>query len=708
MFKKSIIYFFFFCLILAWFFFRNPWYPGATLFVSGIVPVSDTTSNVAVRWESGNGLNGYEMNRFTLQPMPEFSEDDGFLLKITRTGESISDSSGSKVFLSSILLDGKEIKNNLNLPDAIETDGGLLKFKQIGTALEFSIKPLSHLRIEFLAFNRAGIVEVNVGGENTRHNLYDSNYENKWSSEKVVVLDFWFVSDDGQFIVNMGMPRYPVNTYRFESKEDFSLLAVNAINEYGQVIPLSEGPPAVSYSKTMKTYGANFAMAEVNVILRRFFHPQSLATQIGFALLTTWIFSGIVSFLSKMKGIKGLFVQNKRYYFWTMLVMGFCVFFLWQLAFWPAIMSTDSLKIWRAAHIPGLFLGDHPVLNVLLYQYLAYFWDNIAIVPLAQNFLTSLLVAYVFFSFYRWGIPGYVLIPSYLLVIFSLPVGLYNTVMWKDIPFALLTVYIGFRLADICFQKRYNILVLTWQSWLVLFLLVLALAGLRHNGVIFLIATPLILVAIGVVRGRTRLLYALVGALLVAGLVLSVVKSQQLLKNSYFLTQTRHYVDNTAKKVSFKSLKKSSIKYLGIFNVNQDKAQWDHVHLCFYGRYNNDFLRATKWNDVYPYIHLPRSDIQKKLADTMKWFYWKSYQKPWVYLSWNPIFMLLIIPILPFFFRLLPMTSVFSFFVLVQVAALVFFNIFNWRYYYFFYFALFFIIPMIISDFTRKRRLAMG
>ena len=174
------------------------------------------------------------------------------------------------------------------------------------------------------------------------------------------------------------------------------------------------------------------------------------------------------------------------------------------------------------------------------------------------------------------------------------------------------------------------------------------------------------------------------------------------LKDVYFVNQTSYHLNQVWKKVTPGDFKSAASNYLGIFDVNQKKMQWDHVHMTMYGRYNYDFLKKTGWSDVYSYIPLPRSNIQKALVKKLWMIYKKSYMEPWVYLTWNPIYMLLLIPFIPLLSKQLPMTSVYSLFVLSQVAVLVLLEIFNWRYYYFFYLSLFFIIPMVITDFRRK------
>jgi len=702
MFRKTILFLITACLFLGYFYWTNPWYPAAIIHVKG--KVSDASTQLAVRWNGGAGLNGYEMQRFQLQPRPDYSQDTGINLKITRTGKKYPAAAGSLVSLHSLQVDGAEQLANLELPQGVELEDGVINFNNKATSIEYTIRPQNHLRIIFLAFNYAGEVEIDIDGAKTNHNLYSSNSENKWSRENVVVIDYWYVSKYGDYAVSMKLPRYKVRAYRVESKEDFSVHSVTIDNEFGESIPVSQVEDIkATFNPGLGSTGVNFPMKDLDPELERFFSFPRFIVQVISAVITAWILFGVVSLVISIGGWKELFLTKSRLLFWALFISSSTIFFVWHFAFWPGIMSTDSLKIWRAAQIPGLFLGDHPPLNVILYEYLSYFWNNPAVVPLFQNVITSLLTAYIFFKLYRWGLPLFILIPGYLITIFSIPIGLYTAVMWKDIPFAVLVVYLGFRLADLSFQKRYCNIGWSAQEWVVFVLLVLALPGLRHNGALYLVAVPVLLIFCGAIKIKKKLIYGGVLTIFLSIMVFSTIKYFHFSANTYFFDQTNHYLDKTWEKIAQYNIKSTVSDYLGVLNVNQKRMQWDHVHLTLYGRYNYDFLKKTGWSDVYPYIPFRRSSIQETTAYILKWIYDKSYQRPWVYLSWNPFYLLLFMPLTLILAYKLHMTSVFSLFVLLQVVVLVLLGIFNWRYYYFFYLSLFYLIPMIAADFTRKK-----
>jgi hypothetical protein len=644
---------------------------------------------IGIRLDSGHGFNGYEWERYPLQPLPAHHDADGISLNITRTGVHNQASQGANVVLRNIFVDQKKyLPSEEQLPAGVELRNGALLFTKDGTALRLKVKLESSLRLEFPASNSMGMVDVQIGDETTRTDLYGSNDERQWAGRYAKFVQSWFVTEDGRFTISMPMPRYSVRTLRVESNNAFSLLSTTITAEDGKTVSL-EG---FEYRK-----GVNFPMSGIDKQLKRHFHPDRFLFQIIFAFLSTLLLSNAFTFAGRFHGIKDIFINEQRYLFWLMLLLSCILFSFWHVSFWPGVTSNDSLEIWRAAQIPGTYLGDHPPLNVVFYLYLSQFWDNVAIVPFVQNFLTSLLIAYIFFTLFRKGMVLYCLFPCYALIALSLPVGLYTIILWKDVPFALIVVLVGFKLAVFYFEKRNKTLHISKKEWLSLFCLTLALVGFRHNGVLYLFIVPFIILLFGIVRIRPLVLAIFFSIVVLLGSFLFIFPNSS--KTSDFLaSQTRIYLTQAMNQISFEYLKKCGQKYLGVFDVNQTEMQWDLVHLCIYGRYTNDFLKNLRWNDVYPYLPFPANAVSKNMQKTAWELYWKSYQAPWVYLSWNPIYMLVLIPLLPLLFRILPMTSVFSLYIFIPMAILVFLNIFNWRYYYFAYLSSYFLLPLIVTD----------
>ncbi len=686
-----------FSLVLAYLFLANPWYPAAKLHLTG--KIDGTPARVTINWTSGHGLNGYEMYRYQLEPFPGGAVTS-LPVTITRTGNKHSAANDSQVVLSRIVVDGKDFKVPAEaVGEGLAKDGDLLDFSSVNAQLSLAFEPRHHVRFEFLAYNYAGEVEIDFAGKKSRHILYSAWDRTPWTRDSVVVVDYWLVQPDGSFAVSMDMPRYPVENVKISAKRALRDLDLSLAIDDGQVLHIDQ--PIQTQD------GAVYQIGALDDQRTRLFHPHRFAFQLLFAALTTWILFAVANFIARYRCLTDLFVAKDRYLFWGMLLTGMIAFAFWHISFWPGVTSTDSLKIWRAAHIPGMYLGDHPPLNVVLYMYLAMLWDNVAVVPIVQNIATALLIAWVFFSMYRWGVPLILVVPFFLMAATSIPLGMYTTILWKDVPFGLGIVFLGFRLADMYFTKRYGALKISWQSWLAISLILLALAGLRYNGAAYLMVFPVFLFILGIVRIGRRVAAGLCCFLAAAGLFFVVSHYAGLSAARYFAEQSRTYAGQLVNQLSGEFLLDRAQQYLGIFDINQTAMQWDHVGNCLYGRYDNNMLRRLRWNDTYAYLPLPRNALQKKMARTAFALYKKSYEKPWVYFSWNPVYLLLLFPILPFLIRKLPMSAVFSSFILVEIVALVLIGIFNWRYYFFAHFGAYFLIPLICADVMRRKALQL-
>ena len=682
----------FFVLFLIWFYQGTTWYPSATLLVGGTVV--DSSKPLEIRWDSGQGLNGYERQRYHFVPLPQ-GAGDGLPLQITRTGTRNGAAAGKHVVLRRIIVDEEEVNlADLPLPPGITLENGSLVFTEDHASLHLKVKPQFSLRLEFPAFNYAGEVDVQLAETTTRHDLYAGNNQSQWGGQNAKIVKSWFVSENGEFSVSLPLPRYRINALRITPSDNFTLTSTNIVTEFGEVFTLSGG----EYRG-----GIIFATADFDQERQRHFHPDRLLLQVVFAAFAAWMLSLLLSYAARFNGLKEIFIAENRSLFWMMLVAGCATFSFWHISFWPAIMSNDSLEVWRAAQIPGTYLGDHPPLNVIFYLFLSQFWNNVAVVPFAQNLFTSLLIASILFHLYRRGLPRLVLFFCFILIITSVPVGLYAAVLWKDVPFALLTVLLGFELAKLYDEKRWQVGKISAGRWLYLLCLTLAIIGFRHNGILYLLLVPALLLLFGIVRLRPRALTILGSLVFSIGLIF-FLHPKTSTTSDYLIAQTKTYLKQAINQQPVEYLKKSGENYLGIFNVHQKKMQWDLVHLCMYGRYTNDFIKTLRWNDVYPYVRVPKGELIDQMRDFAWALYWKSYQVPWVYFSWNPVYMLLLFPLLPLFYRIVPMTAVFSLFTFIPVAILVFLGIFNWRYYYFAHLAAYFVLPMVATDLVLRKR----
>lgn len=666
--------------LLIYFVFGSGWYPAMELVIKGIAPEPGTS--LVVRWESVEGFNDYERKQFNLNTMwPEGVPEHN--LTIRRVGKTVR--------LIGIRLDNR---HDIPLKDLIaETtgidEGGFLKFKKDGAEIQLDVKAKQNIRFLFFTNNYAGRAEVGVNGKIGKYDLYTHNEEIRRRE-----INYWLIAPDGSFEITMPIPRYKIKTMVIEPTD-------GATPIHFQSVLLKHQDGHKNFA-TGSQPAPNIILKDLNGGLKQYWHAGRFIFQCIFALISTWILFALWRLFKKMGSLRDMILNDRRYIFWLFFGGAILSFSIWLIAFWPGVMSIDSLKVWRAASIPGLFIMDHPILNVIFYMYLMHLWNHIAVVPIIHIVLVSLLGSYIFFSLYRKGIRLTVLLPFYLLFVFSIPVGLYNIVLWKDIPFALLVTFWAFTLTDMLHHKKRGSLKISMEKWGVLFLLYLSLALIRYNGALYLLIIPALLVAMRIIPVKKAVIFLTLLSIFGIAAVFATGLRLMSINDRRFLEIASRYTDQIRKTALAPAMKRAVSYYFFILNINQTESNWDLWHYYLNDRYaQNYFLKPAGWNDVYPYLKPNRYPIQW-LHDLGLKIYKQTYKTPWVYLSWNPFYMLGLFLVVIVLFWLFPMSAIYSTFVVVQIAALLLIFPLNWRYYYFAVFSSYFLIPMMILDIKNR------
>ncbi|MBW1959589.1 MAG: hypothetical protein JRI63_13885, partial [Deltaproteobacteria bacterium] len=371
-------------------------------------------------------------------------------------------------------------------------------------------------------------------------------------------------------------------------------------------------------------------------------------------------------------------------------------------AFWPGMMSIDSLVIWRAAKFPEVMINVHPVFNEIFFMYLMHIWNHPAVVPLVQIVLASLLGAHIFFSINRKGVRLPFLMPFFLLFIFSIPVGLYNITLWKDIPFALLVLFWAHKLANMAEKKRKGELHISRQEWAALFLLYIALPLFRHNGAVYFFVIPFLMVCLKIISVKRLAFVA--APLAVVGIAIPLIffSGMQIKGKYYLFEKSKSILKNSVNHTSLSSPKELFQKYFKIFDINKRQGVWDLWHYFLYNQYDyHRLIKPAGWWDAFPYRN-PKDRPSDQLYRLGMKAYKFSYLEPWAYLTWNPVYFLYLFLAAVVLFKIFPFSAIFSFFVLVQIFLLLIIVDLNFRYYYFAYLSSFFLVPMMMRDIKNK------
>ncbi len=671
-----------FVVFLLYFIFANAWYEPARLVIKGRAVNPDAF--VTVQWDSGWGYNGYEQEKFQFVPTRSGPGKQHRVILAGGAEKNVS-SKNSRIILTEIRIDDRGYPIppvTLQAVRYVRGTGWVFDSDDAKIVLTLPIK--KQLYFSLKTNNRSGIALITVDGQQTRHDLYRSNWEVLLNK-----VNFWFLDEQGNFAVSSDMPRYTVDSLRITVPEKTAVTSVSLKTKSGRIINLS---------LPEDQHNGQYRISAPLSSLKHYFHPDRIIFQIIFALFATWITCLLLHTISRYGGTKDFFTGKKLRLFWVMFSGALIVYSGWLSAFWPGVMSVDSLNIWRAAWLPDVMINNHPVVNVIWYMFLQHVWNNIAVVPLSQILLLSLLTAGTFFFCFRQGVRLRWLLPCYLLLLGSLPVGLYNITLWKDVPFALLVVFWSLVPAYFLYRKRSGQpLQLSLSQIMLLLFLFVALVLFRHNGIVYLFFLPVLFFLLQLVKVPKIFLAA--GVVAVAGLFVLVVFPPASIKGgSYFHDLSRMYLQQLEQESPGTRIFDAAREYPRLLDLKKNKAQSDLWHYYLGDRYAYTFLRQSGWNDTHTYLP-PNHYPVPALHDAALKLYEKSMEYPWVYLSWNPFWLLYLFPLSMLLYSRFPLSAVFSSVILVQVVSLlIFVGTTNWRYYYFVLLGGYFLLPIMLLD----------
>lgn len=676
---KTLLFF----LCLCHFIYQAGWYHKSTLEITGFVADGDGT--ISLQWDSGEGFNSYQQQNYS------FLKTRGSLKKpisvqISGGVAHNSLSRGARVIIPEIRVDGRGLpipQNALKNVEVIPGEGLVLGKEQ--AAVNFQLPVAHHLRFMLKTSDRAGIARIVVDGQESFHDLYRSNWAALFS-----YVDLWLLGEDGSFKIVMEMPRYHIDKLLVQAPGDGridSLVLHGGKDRRPELLYQSRGANRVIIDNPLRSQKA-------------FFDPARNL----FALFSALVVSLVLWYCSRVCTGKGHALTTRSRAAFLLGSLLFFIHLLWITALWPGVMSVDSLNIWRAAMLPDVSTPNHPVINELWFLFLLQFWNDPAVVPLAQALLLALLTTLVYGFALGAGAPLFILLPCYFFLAFSVPVALYTLTLWKDIPFALLVVVWALLPAYWYYQKRKGTFgKLSYLELILAFLSLFALAFFRFNGIVYLLFIPLLLWVLGIVRlTRGRLLLG-VGCLIFLAVAAAAAMGKYG-NTAYLVTMSNSYLERLVDKASLESLEDAASRYLRILDINKNRDASDLWHYYQQDRYAYDFLKDAGWADSYPY-EKPEWRPAPALAELAQKIYEKSYQYPAVYFSWYVFPFLFLMPLTLLFYRWLPLAAIMSSVILVQVLALTLVvETVNWRYYYFLLLAGHFLLPILAVDLVQLQR----
>jgi len=177
---------------------------------------------------------------------------------------------------------------------------------------------------------------------------------------------------------------------------------------------------------------------------------------------------------------------KKYQVFLIFLGLSLSVFSLWLLAFYPGTMSPDSTDQWYQASTLH-FLDDHPYLHTLYILFFQRIFGTPLAVSVFQILITAGFFSYAFSYFWKRGVSRILIITSFALFVTSVPIGIYNITLWKDVPFSLAVLITAFIFFKAAFEKT-----LSKRALVLLCLTSVAAVFFRHNGLAYLLFLPIL------------------------------------------------------------------------------------------------------------------------------------------------------------------------------------------------------------------------
>jgi hypothetical protein len=194
---------------------------------------------------------------------------------------------------------------------------------------------------------------------------------------------------------------------------------------------------------------------------------------------------------------------------------------LWLAAFFPGLMSADSLVIWQQA-TEGGWRDVHPPIYTAAMWVSAHTVDSPVLLTLAQSWFLAFGIVSVALACIRAGANRRLVIVVTAILACTPMVGSFAVTLWKDIPFTAAFLLVGARLIDLAVarlraDRAAQLLALRGVAiWAVV------MTVLRQNGILVIGLTLLVMV-LALPGLRARIALVLLLCVLVLGGLRAVV-----------------------------------------------------------------------------------------------------------------------------------------------------------------------------------------
>lgn len=459
----------------------------------------------------------------------------------------------------------------------------------------------------------------------------------------------------------------------------------------------------------------NILLNEIKLdkVVQKQFHAGLLAVQ----LLTAGVITFLCYWLSRLEMFAQssgnwfsiLFVQNKRWFFWSVFFLGLAINLMFLAAEWPGSMTPDSLYINREAKWLQ-FTNHHPYIYSVFALGLYNIFDAPLVVIIFQMICFHLLSGLFFYTLYSEGLSLVILLPTLALPFFSLPINLFNITFWKDIPYSTLVLFWAFFFSYLFYKWHYcrvRVRVGVVDA-ILLALLFFLLCTLRFNGLVYLPLIPCMFCFFFWNSKKSVVTFAVVSTLL-------LVTYYLVLPNFilYHKPEQNNYAKNT---LEVKAGKLDSIlQNTGNYYIEDYLSERTKIFTASMG---TSPVASTWYTDTHfpPQFWLSVREMRSDMIYNSKSVYLAEKLKKLLrnttryigvfsgrFLFWNSSFALAGLCFIFILYKWFPVSAFYSSFFLYQ-AFFMFFVVWpRWRYLYFIYLGGVFLLPVVFFELSRRK-----
>ena len=479
---------------------RHPHFVPSELAIAGEI---NRPLRARLDWDSGSGFNAFESKEVLL------GTDAALRLRrhrlvVQRLGARNPASRNGEVWITALETRiGSERQpvdlTTLAVPDGSVRDLGRICLTADLAALEYEGE-FEGLHLVLVRHPFSGTARVTVDGiEQGVVDLYAAEAD-AGPLRMAISAPPDAAAEPGAFARVTALPQSRIRAIALESLEPGRSLPVTTMtieNARGSLgLPIPSGAP----SSRLVFDG----LPPVN----RAWSPILLTVQAALALLLTWAALALAGLRVHLgcatwgETLRRVFVDERRWVFWAMFAASTFVFSLWLLGWWPGLMTRDSLDTWLDTKRLD-FHNWNPFVHALYVLVLTQLYDSPAVIAIVQLLATAALGSGILFFVYAHGVRFRWIAPFFLAFALSVPVAVYNLLVWKDVPFCLLTVFWACFLYALAYRRRVgDPFVPGRTAVVVLAALLVIVATIRHNGLPYLVVIPAMMLLGGLLPRR--------------------------------------------------------------------------------------------------------------------------------------------------------------------------------------------------------------